>query len=152
MQQTKYRFNRKKGKIYVDQQGRLLDNGNSIKVIILWASEPTFGKPFPHLLAQYWVQLTFLNDLGDWCYAVLSNGTTNALSSWIAYRKEIEQKLELCAVITTLSFEPIDSDQPHQWFDYSFSGIAGKQGLDDRMRSLIQQSKYPIIEALGLIG
>ena len=152
MQQTKYRFNRKEGKIYIDRQGRLLDSGNSIKIIILWASEPTFGKPFPHLPAQYWVQLTFLNEHSNWCYALLNNGTTNALSSWLAYRKEIEivQKLELCGVITTIGFESIDCN--HQCFEYTFSGIAGKQGLVDRMQALIQQSKYPLIEPLQLIG
>ncbi len=152
MQQTKYRFNRKEGKIYVDRQGALQKSGNSIKAIILWASEPIFGKPFPYLPAQYWVQLTFFDEHGNWCHAVLNNGTTNALSSWLAYRKEIEtvKKLELCAVITTIGFESIDCN--YQCFDYSFSGIPGKEGLGDRMRSLIQQSKYPLIEPLGLTG
>ncbi len=152
MQQTKYRFNRKEGKIYVDRQDRLVDSGNSIKVIILWASEPIFGKPFPYLPAQYWVQLTFFDEHGNWCHAVLNNGTTNALSSWLAYRKEIEtvKKLELCAVITTIGFESIDCN--YQCFDYSFSGIAGKEGLGDRMRLLIQQSEYPLVEPIGLVG
>ncbi|MEG3899013.1 MULTISPECIES: hypothetical protein [unclassified Microcoleus] len=155
MKQVKYRFNRKEGRIYVDEDGKLFDNGNSIKMIILSASKPIFGKPFPYIPPQLWVQLTFLDEAGNWCHAVISNGTTNALHRWILYRQQIEivQQLELCDVITALSFEPsetIESDR--EWFDYKFSGIAGKPGLGDRMRSLIQQqSKYPLIEALGLI-
>ena len=61
---------------------------------------------------------------------------------------ETVKKLELCAVITTISFELLDCS--HQCFDYSFSGIAGKEELGDRMRLLIQQSEYPLIEPLGL--
>lgn len=152
MQLTKYRFNRKEGKVYLEKGNVLIDSGNSIKAIILWASAPIYGKPFLYLPAQDWVQLTFFDKHGNWCHAVLNNGTTNALSSWLAYRKEIEvvQGLELCSVITTIGFEEIDCN--HQCFDYSFSGIPGKEGLGDRMRLLIQQSKYPLIESLGLVG
>lgn len=147
MQQIKYRFNRKEGKIYVDRDGNLTEHGDSLRMVILNASEPVFGKLFRHMPAQKWVLITFLNDMGDWCYGVLSDGMTNALQNWISYRNLIEQRgLKLYEVITTISFEPIDGDQ--KWFDYTFSGIAGKPGLGDRMRKLIAESQYSLIEPI----
>ncbi|MEG4286386.1 hypothetical protein QUB68_24965 [Microcoleus sp. A006_D1] len=150
MKTVKYRFNRKLGEIFLDENGELTSVGNNLQIIVLWASEPIWGKPFENMPAQNWIQLTFLAEYGNWCHAVLSDGTTNALERWIEYRKKLEDEaIELQEVITTISFEVIDSQ--HQWFDYTFSGIRGKPGLGDRMRQLIKQSKFPLIEPLNLI-
>lgn len=146
MKLQRYRFNRKFGIIYKESQNnQLIEIGSSMSVIILWASEKVFGQPFPNLPAQDWIQLTFLDPQGNWCYAVLNSGTTNALYPWIKYRQEIEKKShELFDILTTISFESTESD--NQWFDYSFSGMKGKPGLGERMRSLIKQSKFPLVD------
>ena len=152
MKQAKYRFNRKEGKIYRELADELFDNGNSMKMIILSASNPVYGKPFPNIPPQLWVQLTFMDEYSNWSYALLNDGKTSALSQWLAYRQEIEvnQKLALCDVITTLSFELIDDER--QWFDYNFSGSLGKPGLGDRMRSLIKEkTNHPLILPIDLV-
>ncbi len=152
MKQVKYRFNRKEGKVYIDRNGVLEEQGDSLRMVILNASEPVFGKLFAHMPAQKWVLLTFLNEAGDWCYAVLADGTTGGLFNWLLYRQLIEESkgLNLYEVITTIAFEPIDSSD-RQYFDYTFSGIAGKPGLGDRMQALIGQSEHPLTEPISLI-
>jgi hypothetical protein len=146
MKLQRYRLNRKFGIIYQESpNNQLIEIGRQMKVIILWASEPVHGQPFPHLPAQDWIQLTFLDPQGNWCYAVLNSGTTNSLYPWIQYRKQIEsRKHELFEILTTISFESTESD--NQWFDYSFSGINGKPGLGERMRSLIKVSSFPLVD------
>lgn len=154
MKLQRYRFNRKFGMIYRESQNnQLIEIGRQMQVIILWASEPVHGQPFPHLPAQDWIQLTFLDPQGNWCYAVMNSGTTNSLYPWIQYRKQIELRSscgdatrshELFEVLTTISFDSTESD--NQWFDYSFSGRNGKPGLGERMRSLIKQSKFPLVD------
>jgi hypothetical protein len=136
MKLQRYRLNRKIGKIYLESQPNLIEVGSEIEVIILWASEPTFGKPFQQLPAQEWVQLTFIDRAGNWCYALLNSGTTNALYSWNEYRRKVEMSgRELYEILTTIKFEYTNSD--YQWFDYHFSGISGKPGIGERIRSLI---------------
>lgn len=146
MQLRRYRFNRKTGEIYYETKtNKLISVGSQLKVIILWASEPVWGKPFPHLPAQHWVQLTFLDEQGFWCYGVLNSGITNALYSWVEYRKKIESRsLELFEIITTISFD--SQEAQHEWFGYSFSGVRGKPGLGERMRELIGRSQYSPID------
>ncbi|MFB2891949.1 hypothetical protein ACE1CI_03280 [Aerosakkonemataceae cyanobacterium BLCC-F50] len=146
MKLQRYRFNRKVGIIYKESQtNQLIEIGRQMQVIILWASEPVFGQPFPHLPAQDWIQLTFLDHQGDWCYAVLNSGTTNSLYPWIQYRREIYKRShQLFEILTTISFDSTESD--NQWFDYSFSGKNGKPGLGERMRSLIKQSTFPLVD------
>lgn len=146
MKLQRYRFNRKFGMIYKESQtNQLIEVGSSMSVIILWASEKVFGQPFTHLPAQDWIQLTFLDSQGDWCYALLNSGSTNALYPWIQYRKQIELRShQLFEILTTISFDSTESD--NQWFDYSFSGVNGKPGLGERMRSLIKQSKFSLVD------
>jgi len=144
--EKRYRFNRKEGKVYLESSSKLIEVGTEIKVIILWASEVTFGKPFAHLPTQDWVQLTFLDRQMNWCYGLLNSGTTNALLPWIQYRREVEKRShELYEIVTTISFESSESTE-NQWFDYSFSGIPGKCGIGSRMRSLISSSEYPLVD------
>jgi len=151
MKMVKYRFNRKLGKVFLDEAGLTTEVGDSLKMIVLWASKPIYGKPFKHIIAQDWVQLTFLDSSGNWCYAVLNDGTTNALDGWIQYQKKLENNsIALSEIITTIGFEEIESRR--QWFDYTFSGISGKPGLGDRMRQVIKQNQFPLIEPLGLIN
>jgi hypothetical protein len=145
MKLKRYRFNRKYGRVYLEKKNGLVDVGDSLKVILLWASTPTWGKPFAHMPAQLWVQLCFLDQSGDWCYSVLNNGTTNALYPWTEYRKNIESaKLELFEVITTISL--VSADLNHDCFDYSFSRIKGKPGMADRMRNAIAEKNYSLID------
>lgn len=146
MKLQRYRLNRKVGMIYQESQAnQLIEIGRQMQVIILWASEPVHGQPFPNLPAQDWIQLTFLDPQGNWCYAVLNSGTTNSLYPWIQYRKQIESRShELFEILTTISFDATESD--NQWFDYSFSGINGKPGLGERMRSLIKVSSFPLVD------
>lgn len=146
MNQAKYRFNRKDGKIYRDEgNDKLTKVGNEMKVIILEASKPTWGKPFKHLIAQHWVNLIFIDSHGNYCHGMLNDGTTNALQSWFEYRKTVASKgLELLEVITTIGFEQIDSEI--KWFDYKFSGVAGKPGLGDRMRTILSELQNKSIE------
>jgi hypothetical protein len=141
MNQTKYRFNRKDGTIYRDEgDDKLTKVGSEMRVIILGASEPIWDKPFKHLPAQHWVNLTFVDSHGDCCYGMLNDGTTNALQPWLEYRKTVASKgLELLEVITTIKFEQVDSEI--KWFDYNFSGIAGKPGIGDRMRAILSKSQ-----------
>ncbi|MBD2629675.1 hypothetical protein [Trichormus variabilis] len=145
MELRRYRFNRKVGKVYLEVGNQLSEIGSTLKMIILWASAPVFGKPFAHLPAQYWVQITFLDIHSHWCYALLNSGATDALYPWFEYRKQIElQGLELCAVITTISLISIEGE--HQCFDYSFSGIRGKSGIEERMKTLISNSSYSLVD------
>jgi len=148
MKIVKYRFNRKLGQVFLDTPESISPNGNSLKMIVLWASEPVYGQPFESMPAQNWVQLTFVDIQGNWCYAVLSDGTTNALSPWIEYRKLVEKNNRLMSVITTIQFEEID--ETHRWFDYKFSGVLGAPGLADRMLNLTMAVNLPLIEPLGL--
>ncbi|MEG4803553.1 hypothetical protein QUB63_22590 [Microcoleus sp. ARI1-B5] len=146
MNQAKYRFNRKDGKIYLDREQILTEVGSELRMIILQASEPIWGKPFEHLIAQHWVNLTFIDPNSNYCRGMLSDGTTNALRPWLEYRKLVESKgFELLEVVTTIGFEPIDSEI--KWFDYKFSGIAGKPGVADRMRAILSEFQ---IEPLAL--
>jgi hypothetical protein len=149
MKIVKYRFNRKVGKVFLDEAGLLTEVGNSLKMIVLWVSEPTYGKPFEGMPAQDWVQLTFIDEQGNWCYSVLSSGSTNALSPWIEYRNLVEKSSRLMGVVTTISFEEIDGQ--NQWFDYKFSGTSGVSGLADRMLNVIHGVDFPLIEPLGLV-
>jgi hypothetical protein len=150
MKTVKYRFNRKLGQIFLDEDGELREIGNKLAIIVLWASQPIWGKPFETMPAQNWIQLTFFCEHGYLCHAVLNDGTTNALEPWIAYRQKVETaSLALEEMLTTISFESADSQ--HQWFDYNFSGIRGKKGLGDRMRKIISKNPKRLIEPLGLI-
>lgn len=146
MNQRTYRFNRKDGTIYHDEgQDKLFKVGSEIKVIILEASEPIWEQPFKHLKAQHWVNLIFIDSFGNYCHGMLNDGTTNALQSWLEYRKTVASKgLELLEVITTIGFEQIDSEI--KWFDYKFSGVAGKPGLGDRMRTILSELQNKSIE------
>ncbi|MBD2386001.1 hypothetical protein [Cylindrospermum sp. FACHB-282] len=128
-----YRFNRKDGIIYLESEGSLQNLGSSLQMIVLSATNPTWEQPFPNAQFQYWVRLTFVDVSGALSNALLNNGTTNALDGWLKYKTDVEQKYQLCGVITTISLIEGDGD----YFDYSFSGIPGKPGLGDRMRSLI---------------
>lgn len=148
MEIVRYRFNRKLGKVFLDKGNALTEVGDSLKMIILWVSEPTYGKPFDGMPAQDWVQLTFIDEQGNWCYAVLSNGITNALLPWIEYRNLVEKSNRLMGVITTISFEELDGK--NQRFDYTFSGT-GVSGLADRMLNVIHGVDFPLIEPLGLV-
>jgi hypothetical protein len=114
-------------------------------MIILGASQPVYGKPFAHLPAQNWVQITFLDMQSNWCYALLNSGATDALNPWLKYRNQIEsQGLELCSVITTISFNLVEGE--HECFDYSFSGVRGKPGLEERMKTLIDNSGHALVD------
>jgi hypothetical protein len=145
MELRRYRFNRKTGKVYLEVGKELSDISATLKMIILWASQPVYGKPFAHLPAQNWVQITFLDMQSNWCYALLNSGTTDALNPWLEYRNQIEsQGLELCSVITTISL--ISFECEHECFDYSFSGVRGKQGIESRMKSVINSSPYALID------
>ncbi|WP_293134753.1 hypothetical protein [Microcoleus sp. bin38.metabat.b11b12b14.051] len=150
MKRVKYRFNRKEGLIYQGNNTELTCIGNKLQMIVLWASEPVFGKPFDNLSAQKWVQLTFLDRAGNWCYAVLGNGTTEALAPWLEYRRLIEEKTTLSNVITTIGFE--ETESKYQWFEFTFSGATGNNGLGDRMQEVMQKSPFSLIEPLGLIS
>jgi len=150
MKIVKYRFNRKLGKVFLDEDGQMTEVGDNLKAIVLWASKPIWGKPFENIPAQNWIQLTFVDSSGNWCYAVLNDGKTNALSNWIQYQKKlVDNSIALSEIITTIGFEDVDSQK--QWFDYTFSGTSGKPGLGDRMRQIIKQSQFPLIEPLGLV-
>lgn len=148
MELKRYRFNRKVGKIYLESPESptgLKEVGSEMQAIILWASEPAFGKPFAHLPAQDWIQLCLLDRQGDWCYALLNSGSTNSLWPWIQYRQGIERAcLETYEIVTTIGFESADSE--NQWFDYKFSGVLGKIGLRDRMQSLIGSTKLSVVD------
>jgi hypothetical protein len=144
MELRRYRFNRKTGKIYLDVGNQLSEIGSTLRIIILWASKPVFGKPFAHLSAQYWVQITFLDMQSNWCYALLNSGATDALNSWLQYRKQIESELELCGVVTTIRLNLVEGE--HECFDYKFSGVRGKPGLEERMKSVINNSSYSLVD------
>jgi hypothetical protein len=144
MELRRYRFNRKVGKVYLEVGNQLSEIGSTLKMIVLWASEPVFGKPFAHLSAQNWVQITFLDMQGNWCYALFNNGITNALNPWLQYRKQVESELELCGVITTISL--VKFEEQNEFFDYSFSGVRGKLGLEERMNTLVRNSEYSLID------
>ncbi|MBS9396031.1 MAG: hypothetical protein HEQ30_23930 [Dolichospermum sp. OL01] len=150
MELRRYRFNRKTGKVYLEVGKELSDIGATLKMIILWASQPVYGKPFAHLPAQNWVQITFLDMQSNWCYALLNSGATDALNPWLEYRNQIEsQGLELCSVITTISL--ISFECEHECFDYSFSGVRRKQILPEIVNQAIFVSNSPMIELKALV-
>ncbi|MBO1052990.1 MAG: hypothetical protein HEQ25_13635 [Dolichospermum sp. DET73] len=144
MELRRYRFNRKVGKVYLEVGNQLSEIGSTLKMIILWASAPIFGKPFAHLSAQNWVQITFLDMQGNWCYALLNNGTIDALNPWLQYRKQVESELELCGVITTISL--VKFEEQSEFFEYSFAGVRGKPGLEERMKTLIDNSGHALVD------
>ncbi|MBD2499877.1 hypothetical protein [Anabaena azotica] len=150
METKQYRFNRKTGKIYL-VGNELNDVGSSLKMIILWASTPVFAKPFAHLPIQYWVQLTFLDIQGNWCYGLLNSGATDALVPWFEYKHQVESNaLQLCGLITTMSLTKIECE--NEYFDYSFSGVKGKPGLEERMKQLIQNNSDLLVDtSLNLV-
>ncbi|MFM5997968.1 MAG: hypothetical protein ACKO9U_25915 [Dolichospermum sp.] len=142
MEIKRYRFNRKSGKIFQEQGEKLLETEN-LRVIILWASEPKFAQPFPHLAAQYWVQLTFIDSESNFCYAMLNNGSTEALSSWFDYKNEISQRgLTLREVITRIELTEIEKEV----FHYSFHGLPAKPSLKEKIDNLLNENKYPLID------
>ena len=142
MKTKHYRFNRKNGTIFLESESGLTPIGSSMRTIILFATEPTHGKPFVHLPAQDWVQLCFIDPQGNWSYGVLNSGITNALLPWIQYRGFIESNhFQLNGIVTTIGFY---QEPGNDWFDYEFKGLHGKPGLAERMRSLISSSPYPL--------
>jgi hypothetical protein len=144
MQERKYRFNRKSGKIYLENKKQLIEVGESLRVIVLWSSEAIFAKPFENLPAQEWVQLTFLDDKSNWCYALLNSGSTNALFPWFQYLKEVKNKgFYMTDIITTISLVKVGDEV----FDYSFSGMPGKPGLREKMNNLIKASNHLLIDS-----
>ena len=144
MEERKYRFNRKSGKIYLEDGKQLIEVGESVRVIVLWFSEPIFAKPFKHLPEQEWVQLTFLDNQSNWCYALLNSGSTNALFPWFQYLKEVKnQGLYMTEIITTISLVKAGDEV----FDYSFSGVPGKPGLREKMSNLIKTSDHLLIDS-----
>jgi hypothetical protein len=135
MLERKYRFSRKSGKIYLEDRKQLIEVGESLKVIVLWFSEPIFAKPF----SQNWIQLIFIDNQGNWCYALLNSGSTNALFPWFQYQKEVkDQRLDMTEIITTISLVKAGNEL----FDYSFSGMPGKPGLKEKMDNLIKTCDY----------
>jgi hypothetical protein len=135
MLERKYRFSRKSGKIYLEDGEQLIEVGESLKVIVLWFSPAIFAKPF----SQNWIQLIFIDNQGNWCYALLSSGSTNALFPWFQYQKEVkDQRLDMIEVITTISLVKAGNEL----FDYSFSGMPGKPGLKEKMDNLIKSCDY----------
>jgi hypothetical protein len=145
MTTKRYRFNRKNGKIYLENGKELREIGTSLQTIILWASKPVYGKPFDHLAAQNWVQLTFLDNHSNWCYALLNSGATDALYPWFEYRQQVEsQDIQLRGVITTISLVKVEAE--NDFFDYHFAGVKGKPGLEERMNQLVRDSEYSLID------
>ena len=89
----KYRFNRKSGRIHLDPTGKtedLVDMGSSITILPTSISEPYFKKLFPHLAAQWWIDLEFLDHLGEPSKAVVGSGTTDALEPWLNFTAEFK--------------------------------------------------------------
>ncbi|MDB9315627.1 hypothetical protein PN462_21115 [Spirulina sp. CS-785/01] len=145
MEQRRYRFNRKFGKVYLETPSGLQDLGSEFSMIILAATDPKPAKLFEHLAYQEWVQLCFLDSQGNWGYALLGSGLTNALFSWLQYRRFLEQQqIELSSVITTLSFVQIGG--LHQWYDFEFTAQQGKPGLAKRMTRLINNPPFPFTD------
>ena len=89
----KYRFNRKSGRIYLDPTGKtedLVDMGSSITILPTSISEPYFKKLFPHLAAQWWLDIEFLDHLGEESFAYIGSGTTDALEPWLNFTTEFK--------------------------------------------------------------
>ena len=74
----------------------------------------------------------------------------HSLHGWHTEKRlKTVKKLELCAVITTVSFELLDCG--HQCFDYSFSGIAGKRRIG-RSNAITHSTKQISINRITWIN
>jgi hypothetical protein len=122
MKQIQYRLNRAEGKIFAYNQGQLTEIGDSLKTIILHATESMYGDPFEQNRSQDWIQLCFLDPDLNWCHTLLNSGNSGALSAWIGYQHQLKkQGKNLWDVTTTISFSArINSYTGYSWYYYNF--------------------------------
>ncbi|MEQ8464199.1 hypothetical protein [Coleofasciculus sp. E1-EBD-02] len=121
MQIQRYRLNRASGHIYrvMESPFRLEDVGESLDMIILHATPPVRGEPFPNMPEQDWIGLCFLNAELNWSFTLLNSGKSNALSSFLHYTTE----REISSVLTKVTLIPQTSRRGNHWFGYAFEAL-----------------------------
>lgn len=139
-----YRFNRADGMIY-REVGRGIQpiNTRYLDAIILHATPPVFGQPFPNMSPQDWIGLCFLDFNLDWSYALLSSGKSNALRSFLNYRQNLEYPLN--SVITRITLDEQSSSFGNTWFMYEFDSLSLPDDFDGK--AYLENVNYPLIDA-----
>lgn len=119
---VRYRLNRAEGKIYRQAGGNLLSVGESLDAILLYATEPIWGTPYPEGQEQHWVQLCFLDPHFNWSYALLNSGKSNALNGFFDYQQQLQlAQKSLWEVTTTIRFLPQETNARRCWYHYQFT-------------------------------
>lgn len=137
-----YRFNRLEGRIYREVgQGIQPINTRYLDAIILHATPPIFGKPFSNMLEQQWIGLCFLDANLDWAYALLSSGNSNALQSFIDYRRSLDP---LNSVTTRITLDERISSSGRIWFMYEFEALGLPENFDGK--TYLQNINYPLVD------
>jgi hypothetical protein len=148
MKQIQYRLNRASGKIVTYQGGQLREIGDSLKTIILHATESVYGDPFEQNRSQDWVQLCFLDPDLNWGHTLLNSGNSGALSTWISYQHQLKKEgKNLWDVTTTISFsERISSYNGNSWYYYQFEQSALPDQIN-LLKILREHRHLPLVEA-----
>ncbi|WP_190462396.1 hypothetical protein [Planktothrix sp. FACHB-1355] len=129
MKNRRYRFNRATGKIYQESYSSLIEIPDYLDAVILHATPPVYGQPFPNQPAQNWINLCFLDRELSWSFALLNSGQSEALRPFLNYKT---QQKDLLNYLTRISLVPQRSRSGNHWYAYAFEALP----LPDRVNPL----------------
>lgn len=142
MKIRRYRFNRATGKIYQKSYSSSLEIPDYLDAVILHATPPVYGQPFPNQPAQDWINLCFLDRELSWSFALLNSGQSDALRPFLNYQT---QQKDLFNYLTRISLVPQRSRSGNHWYAYAFEALP----LPDKvnlLETLNCHSKLPLID------
>ena len=142
MKIRRYRFNRSTGKIYPESYSSLIEIPDYLDAVILHATPPVYGQPFPNQPAQNWINLCFLDRELSWSFALLNSGQSEALRPFLNYQT---QQKDLLNYLTRISLVPQRSRSGNHWYAYAFEALP----LPDRvnpLETLHCHSELPLID------
>lgn len=88
--------------------------------VILHATPPVYGQPFPNQPAQDWINLCFLDREFSWSFALLNSGQSDALRPFLNYQT---QQKDLLNHLTRITLVPQTSRSGKHWFAYAFEAL-----------------------------
>ncbi len=142
MKTRRYRFNRSTGKIYQESYSSLIEVPDYLDAIILHATPPVYGQPFPNMPSQDWISLCFLDCELSWSFALLNSGQSDALRPFLNYKT---QQKDLLNKLTRITLVPQSSRSGRHWYAYAFEALP----LPDRvnpLETLYSHSELPLID------
>lgn len=138
---TRYRLNRKDGRIYQERE-KLVEIGESLLGVIIWHSE-TFQAQLFGRSTERWVQLTILSKTGELGYVMLNSGLSSALQPWLDYLEGLrEQEFKVTQVLTKIHFDYVEAEDT---FDYAFQAYKSPS-LEQKVEALLKNQKISLVD------